>query len=109
MRGIFFGGKLAKISPKSNTTQSHVWHFYQNGNFIISEKCTVIPEFKFKHQGYLLSSASSLNFKPRKNIPVLADTTQWKQECVEDAQNISAVTKVDTVLKRINTYNRSKC
>ena len=40
------------------------------------------------------------NFKPRKNIPVLAGTTQ-ETRVSRDAQNICAVTIVGTVLKLV--------
>ena len=52
------------------------------------------------HTSSCLVLLSRYSFKPRKNIPVLVGTTHRKPES-QDAQNVCAVTIVDTVLKLI--------
>ena len=70
--------------------------FYQIEPFQSLKKCMVPPDFLFKYQEHLLSSAfSEYGFKPCKNTHVLPLETRVSRY----AENVGAVTKVGTVLK----------
>ena len=58
-----------------------------------------MKNFLFGYQEHLLILISPHSFKPRKNIPVFSRHHPKETRVSRNAQNVCAVTKVDTVLK----------
>ena len=51
--------KNKKIKKKSFKIQSNVWRSFPNSSLIIPDKCMVTPNFLFRYQEHLLTSALS--------------------------------------------------